>query len=69
VGRYEVRRAGAGDRVVRHPLVGPLRLAHETLGLNRAEGHCLIVYLAEPGTPDHDAMVLLDRTEHAASVR
>ena len=61
--RYEVRRAGAGDRVIKHPLVGTLRLAHETLGLNRAEGHCLIVYLAEPGTPDHDAMVLLDRAD------
>ncbi|HXT93042.1 MAG TPA: helix-turn-helix transcriptional regulator [Trebonia sp.] len=59
-GRYEVRRAGAGDRVIRHPLVGTMRLAHETLSLNRAEGHSLIVYMAEPGTPDHDAMVLLD---------
>ena len=58
--RYEVRRAGAGDRIIRHPLVGTLRLAHETLGLNRADGHILTVYLAEPGTPDHDAMVLLD---------
>jgi transcriptional regulator with XRE-family HTH domain len=62
-GRYEVRRAGAGDRVIRHPLVGTLRLAHETLGLNRTDGHCLIVYLAEPGTPDHDAMVLLDSAD------
>lgn len=60
-GRYEVRRAGAGDRVIRHPLVGTLTLAHETLDLNRADGQRLIVYLAEPGTPDHDAMVLLDR--------
>jgi len=66
--RYEVRRAGAGDRVIRHPLVGTLRLAHETLGLNRTEGHCLIVYLAEPGTPDHDAMVLLDSADLPASV-
>lgn len=64
-GRYEVRRAGAGDRVLRHPLVGTMRLAHETLGLNRADGHCVIVYLAEPGTPDHDAMVLLDRADVA----
>jgi transcriptional regulator with XRE-family HTH domain len=67
-GRYEVRRAGAGDRIIRHPLVGTLRLAHETLGLSRAEGHCVIVYLAEPGTPDHDAMVLLDRADLPAVV-
>ena len=67
-GRYEVRRAGAGDRVIKHPLIGTLRLAHETLGLNRTEGHCLIVYLAEPGTPDHDAMILLDSADLPASV-
>ena len=65
--RYEVRRAGAGDRIIRHPLVGTLRLAHETLGLSHAEGHCVIVYLAEPGTPDHDAMVLLDRADLPAA--
>ncbi|HEY1698713.1 MAG TPA: helix-turn-helix transcriptional regulator [Trebonia sp.] len=61
--RYEVRRSGSGDRVYRHPLVGTLRLAHEVLDLNRADGQRLIVYLAEPGTPDHDAMLLLDRED------
>ena len=60
-GRYEVRRAGAGDRVFRHPVVGTMTLAHETLDVNRAGGQRLITYLAAPGTPDHDAMVLLDR--------
>jgi transcriptional regulator with XRE-family HTH domain len=60
-GRYEVRRAGAGDRVFRHPVVGTMSLAHETLDVNRAGGQQLITYLAAPGTPDHDAMVLLDR--------
>ncbi len=67
-GRYEVRRAGAGNRVMRHPLVGTLHLAHETLSLNRADGHNIIVYLAEPGTPDHDAMVLLDSADLTATV-
>jgi transcriptional regulator with XRE-family HTH domain len=60
-GRYEVRRAGAGDRAFRHPLVGTMTLAHETLDVNRADGQRLIAYVAAPGTPDHDAMVLLDR--------
>ena len=50
-----------GDRVFRHPLVGAMTLAHETLDVNRANGQRLIAYLAAPGTPDHDAMVLLDR--------
>jgi transcriptional regulator with XRE-family HTH domain len=65
-GRYEVRRAGAGDRIFRHPVVGTMTLTHETLGVNRADGQHLVVYLAEPDTPDHDKMVLLDRTEVAA---
>jgi hypothetical protein len=60
-----VRRAGAGDRLFRHPLVGTIRLAHETLGPNRTDGHCLVVYLADPSTLDHDAMVLLDRADRA----
>jgi transcriptional regulator with XRE-family HTH domain len=60
-GRYEVRSPGAGERLIRHPLVGTLTLALETLDLNQADGQRLVVFLAEPGTPDHDAMVLLDR--------
>jgi transcriptional regulator with XRE-family HTH domain len=67
-GRYEVRRARAGDRVINHPLVGTVRVAHETLGLNPAEGHSLVVYMAEPGTPDHDAIVLLDNADFPVSV-
>lgn len=67
-GRYEVSRAGAGNRTFRHPLVGNLTLSHETLDLNRADGQRLIVYLAEPGTPDHDAMLLLDRADLPSAV-
>jgi len=66
-GRYEVRRAGAGDRTFLHPLVGTLRLACETVALNQADGQSLIVYLAEPGTPDHDAMMLLDNADLTAA--
>ena len=56
-----MRRAGAGDQAFRHPLVGTMTLAHENLDLGRADGQRLIAYLAAPGTPDHDAMTLLDR--------
>ena len=66
--RYEVRRAAAADRVVRHPLVGTMTLSQETLELNRADGQRLIVFVAEPGTPDHDAIVLLDRAGSVDSV-
>jgi transcriptional regulator with XRE-family HTH domain len=58
--RYEVRVLGAGAKTFRHPLVGTITLAHETLTVNRTDDQRLVVYLAEPGTPDHDAMVLLD---------
>jgi transcriptional regulator with XRE-family HTH domain len=67
-GRYEVRRAGDGEKVFRHPAVGTITLAHEILDLNRADGQRLVVYMATPGTPDHDAMVLLDRAGLDAAV-
>lgn len=63
--RYEVRRSGSGEKVFIHPEVGVITLAHETVDLNRADGQRLIVYLAEPGTPDHDAMLLLDHADVA----
>ncbi len=62
-GHYEVRRAGDGQKVFRHPAVGTLTLAHEILDVNRAGGQRLVVYTAPPGTADHDAMLLLDRAD------
>jgi hypothetical protein len=67
-GRYEVRRAGAGEKVFRHPTVGTMTLAHEIPDLNRTGGQRLVVYMAPPGTPDHDAMILLDRADTSALV-
>ncbi|MCP2244563.1 helix-turn-helix transcriptional regulator [Lentzea aerocolonigenes] len=58
--RYEVRTIGDGEKTMHHPEVGTMTLSHEGLTLNRAQGQRLIVYLATPGTPDHDAMTLLD---------
>jgi transcriptional regulator with XRE-family HTH domain len=66
-GRYEVRRVGDGEKVFLHPVVGTLTLAHENLELNHAEGQRLIVFMAAPGTPDHDAMILLDQAGQAAT--
>jgi transcriptional regulator with XRE-family HTH domain len=66
--RYEVSRGGDGEKVFRHPAVGTMTLAQETLGLAGTGGQRLVIYLAEPGTPDHDAMVLLDRADLTAAV-
>jgi transcriptional regulator with XRE-family HTH domain len=67
-GRYEVRRPADIERVFRHPAVGTLTLTSEVLDLNRADGQRLVVYMTPPGTPDHDAMVLLDHADTAALV-
>jgi transcriptional regulator with XRE-family HTH domain len=58
--RYEVRRMGGGEKEFRHPEVGTMTLSHETLDLSRTDGQRMVVYMAPPGTADHDAMVLLD---------
>ncbi|MCQ4042049.1 helix-turn-helix transcriptional regulator [Streptantibioticus rubrisoli] len=58
--RYEVRSIGDGAKTFRHPLVGTLTLVHEVVSLNKTDGQRMVVYMATPGTPDHDAMTLLD---------
>jgi transcriptional regulator with XRE-family HTH domain len=60
--RYEVRMIGDDEKTFLHPVVGPLTLTHEVLPLNRTDGQRIVIYLAVPGTPDHDAMTLLDLT-------
>lgn len=58
--RYEVGKAGYGEKTIRHPAVGVMALNHEVLELVGTEGQRIVVYMASPGTPDHDAMTLLD---------
>jgi transcriptional regulator with XRE-family HTH domain len=58
--RYEVRTVGAGQKTFNNPLVGAVTLNHEVMQINKTDGQRIIVYMAEPGTPDYDAMVLLD---------
>ena len=60
--RYEVRKMGDGEKEFHHPLVGTMTLAHESLELNRTDGQRVVIYMASPGSPDHDAMALLDRS-------
>lgn len=58
--RYDVRRVGSGQKTFIHPEVGTMTLSHEVMEINHTDGARVVVYSAEPGTADHDAMVLLD---------
>jgi len=64
--RYEVRAIGDGEKTFRHPSVGVMTLTHEVLTVNRTEGQRMVVYMAPPGSPDHDMMSLLDLAEVTA---
>jgi transcriptional regulator with XRE-family HTH domain len=57
--RYDVRSRTNGRKRFNHPSVGRMTLSYEVLEVARSDGHRLVVYQAEPGTPDHDAMLLL----------
>jgi transcriptional regulator with XRE-family HTH domain len=61
--RYEVRTIGEGEKTFLHPLVGTITLQHEVMQLNGTDRQRVVAYMAEPGTPDHDAMILLDRID------
>jgi transcriptional regulator with XRE-family HTH domain len=61
--RYEVRTVGTGEKIFRHPTVGSMTLTHEVLNLNQTGGQRMVVYLAPLGSPEHDAMCLLDRAD------
>jgi transcriptional regulator with XRE-family HTH domain len=49
----------AGTKAIRHPVVGELVLAFETLSLASTPDVRLVTYLADPGTPSADALDLL----------
>ncbi|MCD9877340.1 helix-turn-helix transcriptional regulator [Streptomyces guryensis] len=58
--RYDVQARGGGEKHFQHPEVGSMRLAFEVMSIFRTDGQRLVTYQAVPGTPDHDAMLLLD---------
>ena len=61
--RYDVTGRNAGQKkTFHHPRVGTLTLAFQGMQVEGPAGQRLGVYAADPGTPDHDAMVLLDMT-------
>lgn len=58
--RYDVRARGGGRKHFQHPEVGSMCLSFEVMEIFRTNGQRLVSYQAPPGTPDHDAMLLLD---------
>ncbi|PSM44775.1 transcriptional regulator [Streptomyces dioscori] len=58
--RYDIKAPTHGRKAFRHSEVGDLTLGHQSMEVEGTPGHRLITYYAEPGTPGHDALVLLD---------
>ncbi|MCX5095890.1 helix-turn-helix transcriptional regulator [Streptomyces sp. NBC_00365] len=66
--RYEVVGRKNVQKTFHHPQVGTLTLSGQSLHIEGTPGQRLGVYTAEPGSPDHDAMLLLDATAPDAEV-
>jgi hypothetical protein len=49
-----------GAKTFQHPVVGRLDLAFEVMQLPAEPGLTLIAYTAQPGTPAHDNLALLN---------
>ncbi|MGW6012089.1 helix-turn-helix transcriptional regulator [Streptomyces sp. NPDC055210] len=60
--RYEVAGRKKVHKTFHHPQVGDLTLSAQSMHLEGTPGLRLSAYAADPGTPDHDAMLLLDMT-------
>lgn len=60
--RYDVISRKKIQKTFHHPEVGVLTLSGQSMYLEETPGQRLGVYTAEPGTPDHDAMLLLNLT-------
>ncbi|WP_329128621.1 helix-turn-helix transcriptional regulator [Streptomyces sp. NBC_01476] len=58
--RYDVVGRKSIQKTFHHPQVGVLTLSSQSLHVEGSTGQRLGVYTAEPGAPDHDAMLLLD---------
>ncbi|WP_326761636.1 helix-turn-helix transcriptional regulator [Streptomyces phaeochromogenes] len=49
----------AGTKAIRHPVVGELTVAYETLTLGSAPDVRIVTYLADPGSTSADALAML----------
>jgi MmyB-like transcription regulator ligand binding domain len=57
--RYDVKVKGGGRKHFNHPDIGRFTLDYEVLLPAPSDDQRLVVYQAAPGSPDHDAMLLL----------
>ncbi|MET8408500.1 helix-turn-helix transcriptional regulator [Streptomyces sp. NPDC005195] len=62
--RYEVTRRTHTQKpkTFHHPHVGEITLSFQGMQLEGTPGHRLGVYITTPGTPEHDAVAILDMT-------
>ena len=60
--RYEVKRHTPATKTMNHPTVGTITLGFQAMTLEGTPGHRLSIYYATPGSPAHDALILLDMT-------
>jgi transcriptional regulator with XRE-family HTH domain len=58
-GRHEVRAKTATIKHFNHPIVGEMSLRFENMSIASAPGQHLVVYHAEPGSPDERSLALL----------
>ncbi|MEU2265466.1 helix-turn-helix transcriptional regulator [Streptomyces olindensis] len=67
--RYDVKGRTQGRKTFHHPEVGDLTLGYQSLLLEGTPGHRLVAYYAEPATPEHDAVALLDLLGQESTTR
>ena len=63
--RQDVRNKTTGRKRYNNPLVGELALGYDTLEISGSDGQLLVVYSAEPGSRDEQALRLLATLVHS----
>ncbi|MER5435452.1 helix-turn-helix transcriptional regulator [Streptomyces sp. NPDC002588] len=58
--QYDVRGNTTGRKTFHHPGIGDVTFGYQVMELEGAGGHRLVAYHAEPGSPEYEAMRLLD---------
>jgi hypothetical protein len=65
---HHVHAKGPGTKRFRHPVVGPVTLRYETLAVADDPDQVVVVYAAEPGSADAEALTLLGVWSASADV-